>query len=175
MEKKTNREEIYEGKVIHVVKDSVELDDGSRALREVVLHNGGVCIGLNRDGRYAMVRQYRYAQGKMMYEFPAGKIEKGEDPDEAILRESVEETGYEAIDVIKLGQMIPTCGYSSEIIYLYHGRAGKECGQHLDVDERIDVSWHTLDEIRDMVKKGLIDDGKTMALLYRMELENIDE
>ena len=80
MERQVNREEIYQGKVIHVVKDEVELDDGSRAYREVVIHNGGVCIALKDGDKFYMVRQYRYSLGKEMLEFPAGKIEKGEDP-----------------------------------------------------------------------------------------------
>ena len=75
MEKQLSREEIYNGKVIRVAKDEVLIDDGSHAWREVVLHNGGACIALKKDGAYFMVNQYRYVLGKMMLEFPAGKIE----------------------------------------------------------------------------------------------------
>ena len=102
MEKQISREEIYNGKVIHVVRDEVELDDGNRAYREVVLHNGGVCIALRNGDYFYMVRQYRYSLGKEMLEFPAGKIEKGEDPDEAIVREVQEETGYTVKNLKKL-------------------------------------------------------------------------
>ncbi|MDO4940383.1 MAG: NUDIX hydrolase [Erysipelotrichaceae bacterium] len=171
MEKQINRQEIYKGKVIHVVKDEVELDDGSKTIREVVLHNGGVCIGLKHDDKYFMVKQYRYATGKEMLEFPAGKIELNENPDEAILREAIEETGYKAKNVKKLGSIIPTCGYCSERIYLYSGETDEYMGQNLDVDERLNVYEYTLQEIKQMIIDGTIDDSKTIALMYRLENE----
>ena len=171
MEKKLEREEIYNGKVIHVVRDRVELDDGSKAYREVVLHNGGVCIALrDNDGRYFMVRQYRYSLGREMLEFPAGKIEKGEDPHEAIMREVREETGYSAEDVVYFGSIVPTCGYCSEQIHLYHGVIGSYLGQDLDPDERIGLEKYTVEEIRQMIRNNRIDDAKTIALMYHMEM-----
>lgn len=174
MEKQLKRQDIYDGKVIHVIKDEVVLDDDTNTIREVVLHNGGVCIGLRDNGYYYMVRQYRYAQGKEMLEFPAGKIEKGEIPDEAIVREVQEETGYTSKNIKKLGTMVPTCGYSSEIIHLYFGDVDSYVGQHFDVDERIKLEKYTFKEIKEMIKKGEIDDGKTIALMYQIELEGID-
>lgn len=174
MEKQVKRDEIYQGKVIHVVKDEVVLDDGTKTIREVVLHNGGVCIALKNDGYYYMVRQYRYALGRDMLEFPAGKIEKGELPDQAILREVVEETGYEAKNTKKFGYIIPTCGYCSEKIYLYYGEADKHIGQHFDVDERLNLEKYTFSQIKEMIKNGEIDDSKTIALMYRIELEGLD-
>lgn len=175
MEKQKNRQEIYEGKVIHVVKDGVILDDGTSAVREVVKHNGGVCIALKDDQYYYMVRQYRYAQSKEMLEFPAGKIEKNENPDDAIIREVEEETGFCAKNIRNLGSIVPTCGYSSEVIYLYYGEVDKYVGQNFDVDERINLEKYTLKEIKEMIKKNIIDDAKTIALLYRLQIEGIDE
>ena len=177
MEKTLNREEIYKGKVIQIVKDDVELDDGSHTVRELVLHNGGVCIALKdkSDNKYYMVKQYRIAQGKEMLEFCAGKIEKGEDTDAAIYREAIEETGFEATNVKKFGYMVPTCGYSSEKIHLYYGEAGNKVGQHLDVDERIDTYKYSFKEIKEMIKNGTIDDGKTIALVLHIEMAGIDE
>ncbi|MBQ6333736.1 MAG: NUDIX hydrolase [Erysipelotrichaceae bacterium] len=174
MEKQLKREEIYNGKVIHVVKDEVELDDGSTSMREAVLHNGGVCIALKKDDAYFLVSQYRYVPGKEMLEFPAGKIEKGEDPDEAILREVVEETGYEAKDIRKLGCIIPTCGYCSERIHLYYAKAGAFVGQHFDPDERIELKRYTYSELKQMILEGKIDDAKTIALMYYLEANEID-
>ncbi|MBQ0035840.1 MAG: NUDIX hydrolase [Firmicutes bacterium] len=171
MEKQISRQEIYKGKVIHVVKDEVELDDGSKTIREVVLHNGGVCIGLKHGDKYFMVKQYRYATGKEMLEFPAGKIELNENPDEAILREAIEETGFKAKNVRKFGSIIPTCGYCSERIYLYTGEADEYMGQNLDEDERLNVFEYTLEEIKQMIIDGKIDDSKTIALMYRLENE----
>ena len=174
MEKQVNREEIYNGKVIHVVKDEVALDDGSRAYREVVLHNGGACIALKKDGLYFMVSQYRYSLGKEMLEFPAGKIEKGEDPDETILREAVEETGYSVKNIRKMGSIIPTCGYCSERIHLYYGEADEKLGQHFDPDERIDLKLYPFSQINEMILNGQIDDAKTIALMYYIKMEGID-
>ncbi|MBQ6126368.1 MAG: NUDIX hydrolase [Erysipelotrichaceae bacterium] len=174
MEKQINREEIYNGKVIHVVRDEVELDDGNRAYREVVLHNGGVCIALRNGDSFYMVRQYRYSLGKEMLEFPAGKIEKGEDPDEAIVREVQEETGYTVKNLRKYPPIIPTCGYGSERIHLYYGIADQKVGQHFDPDERIELEKYTLKQIREMIASGQIDDSKTIALMYHLETEGID-
>ena len=175
MERQIDREEIYQGKVIHVVKDEVELDDGSRAYREVVLHNGGVCIALKEGNEFFMVRQYRYSLGKDMLEFPAGKIEKGEDPKEAILREAEEETGYRVCGLTALGYIIPTCGYCSEKIWLYYGEAGEQVGQHFDRDERIELVKYPFETIREMIQTGEIDDSKTIALMYRMEMAGLYE
>ena len=175
MEKQINRQEIYKGKVINVVKDEVELDDGTRSVREVVLHNGGACIALKKDDYYFLVRQYRYALGKTMYEFPAGKIEKGEDPKETVLREAIEETGYSVKNLRSFGHVVPTCGYCSEKIYLYYGEADKEYGQHLDKDERIDICKFTFKQIKEMIINNEIDDSKTIALMYHLEMAGIDE
>ena len=174
MEKQVKREEIYYGKVIHVVKDEVVLDDGTSTIREVVLHNGGVCIALRDNGYYYMVKQYRYSLGKEMLEFPAGKIEKGEYPDDAIVREVQEETGYSAKNIKKLGAIIPTCGYCNEKIHLYFGEVDKYVGQHFDVDERLNLEKYTFKQIKQMIKDGIIDDSKTISLMYQIELEGLD-
>ncbi|MBR0462642.1 MAG: NUDIX hydrolase [Erysipelotrichaceae bacterium] len=175
MEKGIKRTLIYEGKVISMNVDDVILDDGTKAKREFVLHNGGVCIAMkDSDGRFFMVRQYRYVQGKEMYEFCAGKIEAGEDPDKAILREAEEEIGYRAINVRKLGQIIPTCAYSSEHIHLYYGEKGERVGQNLDYDERLEANKFTFEEIKEMIRNGEIDDAKTIAIMYHMEMEGLN-
>lgn len=175
MEKLRKREEIFSGKVIHVVKDEVELDDGTISYREVVYHNGGVCIGLKDGDYYYMVRQFRYALNKEMLEFPAGKIEKNEKADDAILRECIEETGYSVKNIKKLGYVIPTCGYDNEMIHLYYGEVDSKLNQHFDFDERIDLEKYTFKEIKQMIKDGTINDSKTIALMYRIELEGLDE
>ena len=174
MEKRLDRQEIYTGKVIHVTKDKVELDNGTTSYREGVYHNGGACIGLkDKDGKFFMVRQYRYVPGVELLEFPAGKIEINEDPDNTILRECIEETGYSCKNLRKLDYMIPTCGYSSEIIYLYYGEVDEKVGQHFDVDEDLKLEKYSIEEIKEMVKKGIISDGKTICLILKMKLEGI--
>ena len=175
METRVKRNEIYNGKIIHVVCDDVSLDDGTLTKREVVYHNGGVCIALkDKDGKFYMVKQYRYALEKEMIEFCAGKIEKGENPDDAILRETIEELGYEVKNLKKFGYIVPTCGYCSEKIYLYYGEAGKKVNRHLDKDERIDLLKYSYDEIKEMIRSGKIDDAKTIALMFHLEAEGLD-
>lgn len=175
MEKKIKRDEIYKGKVIHVVKDEVLLDNGNTSVRELVLHNGGACIALKKDDRYFMVKQYRYTFSKEMLEFPAGKIEVGEDPEETILREVVEETGYSVKNLKSFGYIIPTCGYCSEKIYLYYGEADEYLGQDLDADEDISLNQFTFKEIKEMIRNNQIDDAKTIALMYHIEMAGIDD
>ena len=172
MEKQVKRNEIYNGKVIHVVKDDILTHNNKEAIREVVLHNGGACIALKdeSDGKFFLVKQYRYCHEKEMLEFCAGKIEKDENPDLTIVREAQEELGYLIKDVVNLGYMIPTCGYSSEKIYLYFGKAYKKVKQHFDEDENIEVLKYSFDEIKQMIKDGTIDDGKTIAIMYKLEL-----
>ena len=175
MEKKIKRDEIFKGKVIHVVKDEVLLDNGNTSVRELVLHNGGACIALKKDDRYFMVKQYRYTFSKEMLEFPAGKIEVGEDPEETILREAVEETGYSVKNLKSFGYIIPTCGYCSEKIYLYYGEADEYLGQDLDADENILLNQFTFKEIKEMIRNNQIDDAKTIALMYHIEMAGIDD
>lgn len=176
MEKQISTQTIYDGKVVKLIKDEVELDDGTRSYREIVCHHGGACIALKRqDGKYFMVKQYRYSQSEDMLEFCAGKLNEGEDPLEAVIRETEEELGYRTKNLKSLGYMIPTCGYSSEKIYLYYGEAAEYVGGHLDEDERLDVYAYTFDEIKAMIMQGQIIDAKTICIMYRLEMENINE
>ena len=176
MEKLIKRKEVYNGKVIKVVVDDVCLDDGVKTIREVVLHNGGACIAIkDSDGKYFMVKQYRYAQSKEMLEFCAGKIEKDENPDDAVIREAKEETGCIVKNVKKFGYIVPTCGYSSEKIYLYYAEVDKKVNQHLDIDERINTYKYSLEDIKKMVLDGTICDSKTIALLYYIENLGLDK
>ncbi len=175
MEKRIDGKNIYDGKIIRVVLDDVELDDGSRSKREVVYHNGGACIAMRaKDGNFYLVKQYRYAVGKDMLEFCAGKIEIGEDPKEAILREAQEELGFSVKNLQSFGYIIPTCGYCSEKIYLYYGEEDEAVGQHLDDNERIDLFKYSYADIEKMIIDGQIDDGKTVALMYRIKVAGLN-
>lgn len=173
MEKRLDRQEIYQGKVIHVTRDKVELENGTVSNREGVYHNGGVCIALKDNDYFYMVRQFRYVANEDMLEFPAGKIEKNENPDEAILRECQEETGYSCKNIKKLGYIIPTCGYSSEKIYLYYGEVDELVGQNFDIDEDLHLEKYTIKQIKEMISDNRIDDSKTICLIQKMEIEGI--
>ena len=175
MEKRIKREEIYKGKIINVVKDDVILDNGKTSIREVVLHNGGACIALKDiDGKYFLVKQYRYVFNEELYEFCAGKIEEDENPNETILREVEEELGYTAKNLKSFGYIIPTCGYCSEKIYLYYGEVDTKVNQHFDEGEYMEVEKYSFEEIKEMIKEGKIVDGKTIALAYKLEIDGIE-
>ena len=157
----------YKGYVVNMRSDEVRLPDGTQALREVVEHPGGVGIALeNENHEFYMVSQWRYAQGRVLREFPAGKREKGEKDIDVAKREIVEETGYEGKDWVYLGLMYPTPAYDTETIGMYYAKKGKYRGQHLDEDENINVLKYTLDEMTDMIVKGEIHDAKTIGMTF---------
>lgn len=176
MEKLLKRKNIYKGKILDLNVDDILIDEKDKSFREVILHNGGVCIALKdlKDNKFFLVKQYRYVQNKEMLEFCAGKIEKGEDVDKAIKRETIEELGYEVKNLKSLGQMIPTCAYSSEKIYLYYGETKEYVGTNYDDDERINVFKYSFEEIKELIKEGIIDDGKTIALMYKLEMAGLN-
>ena len=169
MEKTIKSKTIYNGKIIDVYKDEVVLINNKIATRELVKHPGGVCIAVcNSNHQYALVNQFRYGANQMMWEFPAGKLEKNEIPLKAIEREVEEEIGYQAINIMELGYIIPSGAYLDEKIYLYSGDIGQYTGQNLDDDEILTIKWMTLDEIKSMIDDNEIVDAKTIALTYKL-------
>lgn len=168
-EKTLDKKTIYEGRIINVHVDEVELPDGSRAKREVVEHSGGVCVAaLTENDELLFVRQFRYPYKKELLELPAGKLERGENPLEAGIRELEEECGVIAEKVFSLGTIYPTVAYCSEIIYLY-GAVGLRCThQHLDEGEFLSVEKINLQEAVAMVMRGEIADSKTVALVLKI-------
>ena len=115
------------------------------------------------------MRQYRYALDRELIEIPAGKLEKEEDPLEAAKRELGEEAGLAAAEYRDLGYIIPTCGYCSEIIYLYAAKGLSPVGQHLDADEFLSVFTLPLDKAAEMVLSGEITDSKTVAAVLKVK------
>ena len=165
-EKTLTKEYMYRGKVVNMRRDKAELPDGQIVDREVVEHPGGVAIALEGDdGKFFLVKQWRYAQEKVLMEFPAGKKEKGEDPLDTAKREIVEETGYEGNDFVFLGEMVPTGAYDSEVISMYYAKQGAYRGQHFDDDENLQLCRMDLDELTEEIINGKIPDGKTMAMV----------
>lgn len=170
LEEKTLKHElVYEGPVINVYEDHVLLNDKEH-YRVYVKHPGGVAIALeDEDGKFFVVSQYRYGQKEILLEFPAGKIEQGEDPLETATREIQEETGYEGMNFEYLGKMIPTAAYNSEVIYMYTAKIGTYVGQHLDPDEELFVEKLSLEELKEKVITNEITDSKTMIMTFLLE------
>lgn len=162
-EKTLNVKPIYDGRIIHVHVDDVELENGEVAKREVVDHPGGVCVAtLTENNELIFVRQFRYPYKKVLLELPAGKLEPGEDPFEAMKREQLEETGTTGTNYISLGEVYPTGGYCGEIIRLWACRAvGKQGELHLDEDEFLSTELIPLEKAVEMVCNNEIPDGKT--------------
>lgn len=165
MEKTINSNLIFQGKVVSLKVDTVLINEHI-SKREVIEHNGGVCIAIKKDDKFAIVKQYRYALKQYMLEFTAGKLEKDEYINEAVLREANEETGYTIENLEYVGKIHPSCGYLTEVIHLFKGDAIDFVGQNFDEGEDIEVKWFTKKEIDQMIRSGEISDAKTIALAY---------
>ena len=169
-EKTIRSQTVYEGRVITVTQDTALLENGETALRDVVHHHGGACIlPYFEDGTICMVRQFRYAMQQELWELPAGKLEKGEDPFAAARRELGEECGLTAEHFVDLGPVYPTVGYCSEIIYCWAATGLAPCDMHLDEDEFLTPEKVPFDKAVEMVLSGEIRDGKTVAALLKIK------
>ena len=116
-EKTVSSEKVFEGRIIDVRVETVEFPDGKTAYRELVDHPGGVgVIALTDEGKIIMVKQYRKPIEKDIWEIPAGKLDKGEDPKACGIRELEEETGYTAKEIISLGYFYPSPGFANEVM-----------------------------------------------------------
>ncbi|MDO4553083.1 MAG: NUDIX hydrolase [Bacillota bacterium] len=165
-EKTLESHRIYEGAILNLRRDRVLVKGDRESWREVVEHNGGVTLAaVTEEGKIVLVRQFRYAAGKAVLEAPAGKIEKGEDPLPAALRELKEETGYTAANIKRLCSFYSSIGYSTEIIHLYLATGLTPGTTDFDDNEAIDVVELALPEARAMVLRGEIEDAKTIAAI----------
>ena len=158
------RTELLRGHFLHVVRDTVRLPDGGSASREYILHPGAVMIiPLLDDGRVVLERQYRHPMGRVMVEFPAGKLDAGEDRLECARRELLEETGYAAREWARAGVTHPAIAYSDEFIEIWFARGLSAGAQRLDDGEFIDVITATVDELLAWCRDGTVADAKTLA------------
>ena len=158
---------VFNGRVIDVKYDEVLLSNGHKSSREVVEHTGGVVILAKKDDKILMVKQYRYPLKQESIELPAGKLEKGEDPNIASRRELEEETGYVAKDWKSLGYIFTSPGFSDEKLYLYYATNLEYKQQNPDEDEIIESFEYSVSEVYSMVDNGEINDAKTICTLLR--------
>ncbi|MBQ5755084.1 MAG: NUDIX hydrolase [Oscillospiraceae bacterium] len=162
--------ELYNGKVVRLTLDTVELENGNTSYREIVHHRGGACIAaLTPQNEIYLVRQFRYALGQELWELPAGKLEAGEDPFEAAQRELEEECGLQAEEYIDLHPFYPTVGYCSEVIYTWLARGLHPVPMHPDEDEFVTPEKFPLEDVYRMILDGKIRDGKTVAAVLKIK------
>jgi ADP-ribose pyrophosphatase len=163
VETRIDSEDVFDGKLLHVKRDTVRLPDGKTATREYIAHPGAVMI-IPRlpDGKLLMERQFRYPLARIFIEFPAGKIDPGEDPAATAARELLEETGYTAERWSHIGTLHPLITYSTERIEIYTADALTFIGAQLDAGEFIEIFSATLDEALAWIDRGELTDVKTM-------------
>ena len=166
---RTSSEEIFDGVVLHVQRDTVKLPNGSEAVREVIRHIGAVCvIPVLENGDVVMERQFRYPLDRVILEIPAGKLDAAdEDRFSAIQRELREETGYTADEWTVLGDFHPAPAYSDEYITMYMARKLRRGNRHLDEDEFLDVCTVPLKDLVEDVMAGKISDAKTQVCVLK--------
>jgi ADP-ribose pyrophosphatase len=163
-EKTLSSERIYEGAILNLRRDTVAVKDGRTSHREIVEHNGGVVIiGITDEGKIPLVKQYRKAAEKAVLEMPAGKLEKGEDPQEAARRELKEETGYTAGKIRKLTAGYSSIGYSTEILHTYLATELTPGETDFDENEAIDIYEVSVEKLYEMAMNGELEDIKTIA------------
>lgn len=171
-EKTISSQQIFDGRIFKIYLDKVELPDGRQSSREILRHNGGVCCAvLNERDEIAFVRQYRYVYGEVVTELPAGKLEQGEEPFDAIQREVHEEIGAHGSEWRDMGCLYPTPGYCGEVIHLYSCRLQSTDAPEPDDDEFLEVLWVPFEEAVRMVMAGELPDSKTQTLILKLAVE----
>jgi ADP-ribose pyrophosphatase len=162
-EEPLRRRRVYEGRLLRVFEDTVRLPEGREARREVVEHVGAVTVvATAEDDRVVLVRQWRHAAGRALWELPAGTREPGEEPAATARRELTEETGYGAAEWRELGHGPVSPGYSSEEIWFFEAK-GLTAGESApDADELLDVELFDASQLTVMARDGQID-LKTLA------------
>lgn len=171
MEKTIERSTVFQGCLLRLDVDRVELPDGNTAPREYIRHPGGVgVVALTEENKVLLVRQYRYPYGEILTEIPAGKRDPGEDPLTTGMRELEEETGYRAAHYTPLGTLYPTPGCCDEVVYLYLATGLTAADAHPDEDEFLTVERCPLDEMVGRVMAGEITDAKTQIGILKTKM-----
>jgi ADP-ribose pyrophosphatase len=163
-------EPVWQGRFLDVRRDTVALPDGAQTTREYIVHNGAVMVvPVLDDGRLVMERQYRYPMGRVMLEFPAGKIDGDESPFVCGVRELEEETGYRAAEWARAGVLHNAIAYSSERIEIWFARGLMRGAAKLDDEEFLEIVTHSEAEIDALCANGGITDAKTLVGLLWLQ------
>ena len=173
IEHRVQQEELLRGHFLHALRDTVRLPNQSLATREYVVHPGAVMVIPMLDTpeglRLVMERQFRYPVGQVMTEFPAGKLDPGEDPWLCAQRELLEETGYSARQWARAGVLHPVIAYSTEVIEIWFAKDLSLGPRQLDKDEVLDVFTCTPDELMAGCQQGRVTDAKTLTGLLWLQ------
>ena len=169
-ERKLTSRQVFDGVVVKLFVDEVELPNGNKSIREIVRHPGAVCVvPVTDEGEVIMVRQFRYAFGEVLLEVPAGKLEPNEDPLSAALRELEEESGVVAGRVEHIGEIYTTVAIFDERIQVYLATELTYKNAHPDVDEFLEVEKIPLKTLVDKVMNGEIKDSKTQIAILKAD------
>ena len=163
-EKLIASERIFDGQILNLRVDTVQLPDGRRTTREVVEHKGAVgMVALTDSGEIVLVRQYRRAPDEVLLEIPAGRLEPGERPEDCARRELAEEIGRVPSQLEKLGELYSAPGYSQELLHLFLAGGLKEAEGCRDPDELMEIVEVRLQDAVEMCSQAEIRDLKTAA------------
>ena len=164
IETRVASQELLRGHFLHAMRDTVQLPDGKQASREYVVHPGAVMVVAELpDGRLVLERQFRYPVQAVMVEFPAGKLDPGEDSLACARRELLEETGYTARQWARAGVLHPVISYSTEFIDIWFARELTAGERQLDAGEFLDVFSASADELLQWCRDGRVTDAKTLT------------
>jgi ADP-ribose pyrophosphatase len=163
-------EQVWQGRFLDVRRDTVALPNGHEVTREYIVHPGAVMVvPILDDGRLVMERQFRHPMGRVMLEFPAGKIDPGEPPFACAVRELAEETGYRAKQWARAGLLNNAIAYSTEGIEIWFARGLERGAARLDAEEFLEVVIHTEAEVDARCASGDITDAKTLIGLLWLQ------
>ena len=167
-EKCKNSELLYDGIIVHLYRDEIILPNGKQSTREVIRHQGAVCVvAIDDNNNIYLVRQYRYPFAEVTTEIPAGKLDKGEAPLEGAARELKEETGIVAGRYEYLGPLYTSPAILDEVIHMYLARNLSFDKQNPDDDEFVEVIKMNINDLVDEIIKGKIPDSKTQTAVLK--------